>query len=64
MDINDFEGTIVLEKLAHMDKVDEFMAAVDSDDTDKATELIQQAGINDDTISVVLEKMQDPFDEG
>ena len=63
MDESDFEGTIVLEKLARIDKVDEFMAAVDSDDPEKATELMQSADIDDDTIAIVIRKMQDPYDE-
>ena len=36
MDENDFEGTLVLEKLAEIDKVDAFYEAIDSDDFAKA----------------------------
>ena len=60
---NDFEGTLVLEKLARIDAVDEFMAAVDSEDIDKATELMKNADIDDETIAIVLQKMTDPNDE-
>ena len=36
MDESDFEGTLVLEKLARIDAVDKFTAAVNSDDSQKA----------------------------
>ena len=63
MDERDFEGTLVLEQLARIDKVDEFMDAVDSDDFDRAAALMRDAGIEEATISIVLRKMSDPDDE-
>ena len=63
MDERDFEGTLVLEQLARIDKVDEFMDAVDSDDVDRAATLMRDAGIEEDTISIVLKKMSNPDDE-
>jgi len=63
MDESSFEGTLVLEKLARIDSVEEFMAAVDSQNCEKATELMKVAGIDDATIAIVLKKMQDPYDE-
>ena len=63
MDESEFEGTLVLEKLARIGQVDEFMAAVDSEDVEKATELMKSAGIDDETIAIVLKKMADPYDE-
>lgn len=63
MDEHSFEGTIVLEKLARVDAVEEFMAAADAQDYDKAEDLMRQAGIDQDTIGIVLKKMSDPFDE-
>lgn len=63
MDESDFEGTLVLEKLARIDAVDEFMAAVDSDNFDKATELMKNAGLDEETIAITLKKMADPYDE-
>lgn len=63
MDESDFEGTLVLEKLARIDAVDKFMAAVDSDDSQKAAELIRTADLDEDTIAIVLKKMADPYDE-
>lgn len=63
MDESDFEGTLVLEKLARIDAVDKFMAAVDSDDSQKAAELMRTADLDEDTIAIVLKKMADPYDE-
>ena len=63
MDERDFEGTLVLEQLARIDKVDEFMDAVDSDDVDCATALMRSAGIDASTISIVLKKMSNPDGE-
>ena len=63
VDESSFEGTIVLERLARIDRVEEFMAAVDSENSEKATELMKVAGIDDNTIAIVLKKMQDPYDE-
>lgn len=57
MDENDFEGTIVLEKLALLDLVDEFFEAVDSDDFSSAKALMKRAGLDAETIAVVLRKM-------
>ena len=63
MDERDFEGTLVLEQLARIDKVDEFLEAVDSDDVTRAAALMRSAGIDRDTIAIVLKKMADPDDE-
>ena len=63
MDERDFEGTLVLEQLARVDKVDEFMAAVDSENFDRAAALMRSAGIDAATIAIVLKKMSDPDDE-
>ena len=63
MDERDFEGTLVLEQLARVDKVDEFMAAVDSEHFDRAAALMRSAGIDAATIAIVLKKMSDPGDE-
>ena len=63
MDERDFEGTLVLEQLARVDKVDEFMDAVDSDDFARAEALMKSADIDAATIAIVLKKMSDPDDE-
>ena len=57
MDENDFEGTLVLEKLAEIDKVDAFYEAIDSDDFAKAKKLMFLAKIDTETIALVLKKM-------
>ena len=63
MDEKDFEGSIVLEMLARIDKVDDFFEAVDCDDLKKAAALMKAANIDTQTIEVVLKKMADPNDE-
>ncbi len=57
MDETDFEGTLVLEKLAEIGKVDEFFEAIDSDDFGKATSLMKRAKIDSQTIETVLRMM-------
>ncbi len=59
MDESEFEGTVVLEKLATIGKVDEFFDAVDSDDYAKTISLMKQAGIDADTMAMVLQKMRE-----
>jgi len=53
----DFEGTLVLEKLAQIGKVDDFLEAIDSDDFEKAKSLMKRAAIDSGTIATVLRKM-------
>ena len=59
MNESDFEGTLVLEKLAAINKVDDFFAAIDSDDFDKARALMKRANVDRETIDIVLKKMSD-----
>jgi hypothetical protein len=59
MDETDFEGTLVLEKLAEIGKVDDFFEAIDSDDFSRATALMKQARIDSEAIAVVLKKMRE-----
>lgn len=59
MQESDFEGTVVLEKLAEIGKVDAFFEAIDSDDFDKAKSLMKRAGVDAETIAMVLKKMRD-----
>jgi hypothetical protein len=59
MDENDFEGTLVLEKLAEIGMVDDFFDAVDSDDFARARSLMKRANIDEETITLVLKKMND-----
>jgi hypothetical protein len=59
MDESDFEGTLVLEKLAEINKLDDFFEAIDSDDFGKAQSLMRRAKIDAETIAIVLKKMAD-----
>lgn len=57
MEEQDFEGTLVLEKLAEVGKVEAFFEALDSDDFDRAKALMKRADIDSETITTVLKKM-------
>jgi iron uptake system EfeUOB component EfeO/EfeM len=59
MEEDDFEGTLVLEKLAEAGKVDAFFEAIDADDFEKARKLMYKAGVDLETIKLVLKKMAD-----
>lgn len=59
MDESDFEGTLVLEKLAEIGRVDAFFEAVDADDFGRAKALMKRAGVDSETIAIVLRKMED-----
>lgn len=59
MDEQDFEGTLVLEKLAEIGEVDAFFEAVDGDDFATAKTLMKRAKLDDETIAMVLKKMND-----
>ncbi|WP_413612163.1 hypothetical protein [Bdellovibrio sp. HCB-110] len=58
MDESDFEGTLVLEQLAAIDRVDDFFEAIDSDDFERAVSLMKKARIDAETISIVIKKMK------
>jgi hypothetical protein len=57
MDEGDFEGTLVLEQLAAIGKVDDFFEAIDSDDVRRAVSLMKEADVDASTIAVVIQKM-------
>ena len=57
MNEEDFEGTLVLEKLAEANKIDAFFEAIDADDFQKVKVLMVQAGLDAQTIRIVLKKM-------
>ena len=59
MDERDFEGTLVLEKLVEIGKLDAFFEAIDSDDFEKAKSIMKRANIDSETIAIVLKKMRD-----
>ncbi len=58
VDDEDFEGTLVLEQLAAIDKVDDFFEAVDADDVERATRLMKRANVDLPTIAIVIKKME------
>jgi hypothetical protein len=58
MDDADFEGTLVLERLAAIDAVDDFFDAIDSDDVQRATALMKRAGVDAATIGIVVQKIE------
>ncbi len=59
MEESDFEGTLVLEKLAQIGRVDDFFEAIDSDDFDRAKSLMKRADVDAETIAIVLKKMSE-----
>jgi hypothetical protein len=58
MDSKDFEGTLVLEQLASIGRVEDFFDAVDSDDVERAASLMKKAKIDARTIAMVIRKME------
>ncbi len=58
MDERDFDGTVVLEKLAAIGRLDEFLDAVDADDVRRAVALMRQAAVEQATIAIVVKKME------
>jgi len=59
MDEDEFEGTLVLEKLAAIGKVEEFFDAVDSDDVRRAIQLMRSADVSASMIATVVQKMEE-----
>jgi hypothetical protein len=59
MEESDFEGTLVLEQLAEIGRVEEFFDAVDGDDVARAVKLLKRAGVDRATIALVVKKMEE-----
>ena len=59
MDENTLEGSLVLERLAEIHKLDEFYGAIDSDHFSLAKALMQQAGVDSDSIEVIMKEIMD-----
>ena len=57
LDESEFDGSLVLEQLAAIGRVDDFFEAVDADDLEEAEALMLAADIDRPTIDVVLRKM-------
>lgn len=60
---NIMEGSRVLEQLARIGQVDEFMAAVDSQNLQQTQILMRQANIDALTIKRIQARIMDEFDE-
>lgn len=58
MDASDFEGSLVLEKMAEIGQLDAFYDAVDSDNFSKVRSLMLKAGLDLQTIEQVVIQMQ------
>ena len=58
MEEGEFEGTIVLERLAAIDRLDDFFEAIDADDVARAVALMREADVDARTIAIVVEKME------
>lgn len=63
MEERDFEGTLVLERLAEIGRVEEFFDAIDSDDVQRMTSLMKRAKIDASTIDIVIKKLEESDDE-
>jgi hypothetical protein len=50
----DFEGTLILERVAEIDGVDAFFDAIDSDDFEKVVRLRKRAESDSQTIDTVI----------
>jgi hypothetical protein len=59
MDERDFEGTLVLEQLAAIGRVEDFFDAIDADDVERAVSLMKKARVDASTIAMVVRKMED-----
>ncbi len=55
--VDEFEGTLVLEKLTEAGTLDDFYAAVDADDFKQAKRLMKRAGLDAETIQTVMNQM-------
>lgn len=62
MSADNFEGSILLEKLAEIGLVDQFFEAVDSDDFSTITNLLREADIDEESIQIVIKKIIDSSD--
>ena len=59
MDESDFDGTLVLEQLAAIGRVEDFFDAIDSDDVERARALMKEASVDPSTITLVVRKIED-----
>src|SRR5262245_18390444 len=58
MEESEFEGTLVLEQLAAIGRVEDFFDAIDSDDVARATLLMKEAKVDAAIIALVVRKIK------
>ena len=58
MDEADFEGSLVLEQMAAIGKLEEFFDAIDADDVQRAAALMKRARVDGAMIAMVIRKMK------
>ena len=58
MNIEDFEGSLILEELASRGRLEDFYDAIDSDNLGKIVSLLREVDIDEETIEVVLGKVE------
>jgi hypothetical protein len=59
MEEDDFEGTLVLERLAEIGALERFFERIDADDFEGVERLLRAAKIDRETTGWVLRKMRD-----
>ena len=59
MDESNFEGSLILEKLAALNILDDFFEAIDSDDLKEVILLLRQADVDEETIEEVLSQIEE-----
>jgi hypothetical protein len=57
MNEDDFEGTLILEQLAEIGQVDAFFEAIDSDNFSEVRRIMLDAGVDPETIKIVMKKV-------
>lgn len=59
MNEDEFEGSVVLEKLAEAGLIDDFFEAIDSDNIDRAISLMRTAEVEEDVIELTVRQILD-----
>ena len=59
MDESELEGSMVLERLAEVDKVQDFYDAIDADNFVLARELMELVNTDENIIRLILKKVED-----
>lgn len=55
----DFEGSLILEKLASLRLVEDFFDAIDSDNMSEVVSLLEEVNIDEDSIQSVLKQIRE-----